>query len=208
MLRTNMMMQLDQPDSSGRVGAILVTSAAKGEGKSTVCANLAVVLAQLGRSVALVDADLRLPSQARIFGAASPDGMVDYLLGDSDDLEAFVVRLEEGVDLYSPSEPRPESAAELVASAGFDRLTKALTGRYDVVVIDTAPVGLVTDAAIVAPNVSGVMFVVSADRRGRKDVDRSLTVLRRSGARVIGCVLNRSQIMSDRDQSNAYYISG
>ena len=185
-LRTNLSFaNLDQ-----KLHTILVTSAGPEEGKSTVLANLAVVEAQAGHRVIIVDADLRRPRQHELFGLANSVGLTT-MLADENGLQQPPLQptAVEGLRVLT-SGPQPPLPAEMLASERMARAITALLAQADLVLFDAPPVVAVTDAAILAPQVDGVLLVISAERTRREHAQRAQQLLEKVSARIIGSVLN------------------
>ena len=164
-----------------------VTSAAEGEGKSTTVANLAIALAQSGRRVIVVDADLRRPGQHGLFGVAREEGLADVLQGDHAALPLQDTAAP-GVRLLS-SGPSPTNPLEVLASRRFDQVLALARAQADVVLVDTPPAGGLADAAVVAPRLEGMLLVVSAGRTKRDLARRAREQLERVNANLLGVVL-------------------
>lgn len=197
-LRTNLgFASLDRPCRS-----ILVTSAGPGDGKSTTAANLAVVLAQAGNRVMLVDCDLRKPAQHRIFEVENQRGLTNCLLQNLDPEEVSHRGLAENLALLT-SGPIPPNPAELVGSERVRALWPSLLGRYDYVIVDSPPVLAVTDASLLAAQLEGVLLVVRAHTRVEV-VREAKEQLEKASARIIGVVLNQVK-MPSRDYHYYYY---
>lgn len=185
-LRTNLSFaNLDQ-----KLHTILVTSAGPEEGKSTVLANLAVVEAQAGRQVIIVDADLRRPRQHELFGLANGEGLTT-MLADENGLQQPPLQSTAvpGLQVLT-SGPQPPLPAEMLASERMGRAIAALAAHADLVLFDAPPVVAVTDAAILAPQVDGVLLVINADRTRREHAQRAQQLLEKVNAHLIGSVLN------------------
>lgn len=209
MLRTSLMVELGGSDlSNDKLGILVVTSAGRAEGKTTTTANLALVFGQMGRRVAVVDADLRLPSQHVVFGVETEHGLDEAIHRAKvtpDTLGEVAVRVTDCVDLYLPGDFRPPLPSEVLATTGFRTLLSRLRERYDLVIVDTAPVGLVTDAVLVSQKADGVIFVVSSHQKSRREVKRGFAQLEKANARVLGCVLNRVPNANRGSYGDAYY---
>ena len=166
-----------------------VTSAAEGEGKSTTVANLAVALAQTGRRVVVIDADLRRPGQHGVFGVEREPGLSNLLLGSMD---AGQLPLQEtgaaGVKLLA-SGPLPDNPLEVLASRRLDQVLGLARAHADFVLVDTPPSGALADAAVVAPRLEGVLLVVSAGKTKRDLARRAREQLERVNANILGVVL-------------------
>jgi capsular exopolysaccharide synthesis family protein len=164
-----------------------ITSAAEGEGKSTTVANLAVALAQSGRRVIVVDADLRRPGQHTVFGVKREDGLVNVLLGDQVQLPLQDTQAP-GVRVLS-SGPSPVNPLEALASRRFDQILALARAQADLVLVDTPPAGALADAAVLAPRLEGMLLVVSAGKTKRDLARRAREQLERVNANLLGVVL-------------------
>jgi len=141
---------------------LLVTSPNPGEGKSTVALNLATVIAQGGRRVLVVDADLRRPTLRRMFGVENRDGLTSLLVRDAHPLEG-VVRPSALPNLsLMTSGPIPPNPSELLGSARMSQLLERLLEQFDLVVLDTPPVLAVTDPIVLIAWADGVIVVVDS----------------------------------------------
>jgi capsular exopolysaccharide synthesis family protein len=176
------------PDG-GASRVLLVTSATPQEGKTTVASNLATVLAQDGKRTLLVDADLRKPRVHRVFGLEGAVGLTNVLVGRAS-LEDAVVAVEPEGLFVLPCGAIPPNPAELLGRPGCADLFRRLGERYDRVVVDSPPVGVVTDAAVLARNASHTLLVVSAGETKKRAVDHASAVLRGVGVPPSGVVLN------------------
>jgi len=185
-LRTNLTFAaLDKP-----IETLVVTSAAPGEGKSTVLANLAVTMAQGERRTILVDADLRRPSLHEIFGVANDRGLTTMIVEEAALNEPPLVK--SGVDnlWLVPSGPLPPNPADILGSRKMEDAIAALKARADVVLFDAPPVIAVTDGAVLGTKVDGVLLVVCAGRTRREHAQRARESLERVHVRIVGAVLN------------------
>ena len=173
--------------STGRV--ILVTSGVAGEGKTTTSIGLAVAFARLGRRTLLVDGDLRRPRLDGLFKLENAQGLSDTLVGRVDPL--LLRRSTDVKGLYVLPAGRPvENVGELLASHLASRMIDHLRSAFDMVIIDTSPVGVVADAMALASMVDGVLMVVRRGHApGRLTADAAAR-LRRANARILGTVFN------------------
>jgi polysaccharide biosynthesis transport protein len=167
---------------------IAVTSPLKGEGKTTVSTNLAVSLARANRKVILVDADLRRPQVAKRMGVEEEVGLSNVLLGEKleDALQGvtpFVSQLR-----VLPAGPKPPNPSELLGSKRMSALLNELTALADVVVIDTTPLLVVSDAFPLLEQVSGTVGVARLDQTPREAVRRMVDITQTAGGRVFGMV--------------------
>lgn len=185
-IRTN----LSLSSSDGMPKALMVTSTQAGEGKSTVCYGLAQGLAKLGRSVVIIDTDIRRPNVHKLFGIKNGAGVSNILSGN-DAIDSVLQRgLAQNVDVIVAG-PIPPDPSELLASDKLAALIGELRTRYDHVMIDSAPVLGLADAPLVATNADGVIFVVESARTNVRGVQNALSRLQQTGATLLGVVLSR-----------------
>lgn len=179
---------------------IQVTSPNPGDGKSTLAANLAVSIAQSGKRVVLIDCDFRKPRVHKIFHLEKPDvGLASVISGDCDLGEAIRTSEVPNMDLL-PCGPRPQNPAELLTSPEFQGVLDQLRAKYDFVIIDTPPVLAVSDPAVVAPRVDGVLLVFRMTKKARPTAERAREQLAALGANVIGVIVNGT----GRQQDDGY----
>lgn len=180
---------LDFAGLDRKLQTLAVTSAGVGEGKSTTLANLAVVTAQAGQKVILVDADLRRPSLHSLFGLENDAGLTTMMM-DEGALAAPPLRETgiEGLSLLS-SGPLPPNPAELMGSRRMEEVIAALAQRASTIFFDTPPVVAVTDAAVLATKVDGVLLVISAGKTRREYARSAVQRLQQINARLVGTVL-------------------
>ncbi|WP_051760424.1 polysaccharide biosynthesis tyrosine autokinase [Herbidospora cretacea] len=183
-LRTN----LRFVGADGGPRSLLVTSCGSGEGKSTLAINLALAVAGTGRRVALVDADLRRPSVARLLGLEGRSmGLTDVLAGSARLPE--VLQRRQDLDVL-PGGPVPADPGELAGSPGMRRLIADLAADHDLVVVDAPPLLPVSDAVVLATACDGVLLVARAGRTRRESLAQAVARLTRVDARLVGGVLN------------------
>ncbi len=186
-LRTNVQVgALDR-----RRKTILVTSATSGEGRTTTVCNLGLTLAKAGARVVIVDADLRNPSIARCLGISPTPGLTD-VLDATESVKSAVRPVGPTLDAL-PSGICPPNPSELLGSKRMTDLLASLRDMYDVVLIDTAPLLPVTDAAVLAPRVDAVLVVVRHGRTHVQDVYEARDTLHAVSARILGSVLTMAR---------------
>lgn len=185
-LRTSVM--LSRPNGGPRV--LLITSCIPGEGKSTVTANLALTFAQHGKKVLIVEADMRRPSMRHVLDVSNDAGLSSVLAGSSTFASAVLRSVQvDGLDVL-PAGPRPPLPSELLGSAAFDELLDMLRASYDLIVIDSPPALMLTDAVSIANKTDAVIWVVRSGAVTRPLLSRAVQVIHRSRMPVIGFLLN------------------
>lgn len=186
------------------VQTVMVTSAMKGEGKSTTAANLAVALARDGRRVTLVDADLRRPTVHKQFEIANTMGLTNAIAGGAPLAEVCHESGVEGLRIVTAG-PIPPNPAELLDSARFARIVEELRGTNDMVIFDAPPVLGVADASVLAGRVDGVALVMAAGEVERKAGRRVVQMLQQARANVLGVILNKMNTRSGSYYDYYYY---
>lgn len=186
-LRTN----LQFANLTTNSGSILLTSSTPGEGKSTTAINLAMAYAQSGKSVCLVDADLRRPMVGDYLGLDRHAGLSTALIGAAA-VEDLLQPWGEDNMFVLTSGQIPPNPSELLGSEQMVGLLERLEQLFDLVIIDTPPLLPVTDAAVLSQRVAGVIVVISAQKTKIHELERSLGSLELVGARTLGVVLNRT----------------
>lgn len=175
----------------GRTHKVLqITSPHKGDGKSTLAANLAISIAQSGKSVVLIDADFRRPKIHRYFEMGDPTvGLASVINGETELLDAIVSSPVPNLSLL-PCGPRPANPAELLTLPRFQDLLKVIREKFDFVLIDTPPLLVVSDPAVVAPRVDGVILTLKITKNCRLAAERARELLSTLGVTPLGVVVN------------------
>jgi capsular exopolysaccharide synthesis family protein len=170
---------------------VVITSAEPGEGKSRTAANLAIVLAQAGYKILLVDADFRRPSQHRIFSRIRNIGLSNLIIRDA--AESDAITAVEGVpNLWLlTSGPMPPNPSELLGSGRMRELMAGLRSHFTYLIVDTPPMNAVTDASILAAAASGTLLVVEQGRTTFPALRQAKRMLDRVGAHTLGVVMNK-----------------
>lgn len=187
----------------------MVTSAGPREGKSSTIANLAVSIAQTGKSVLLIDADLRNPTIHKIFGLGNREGLSVALLQDQTEqsFRNFVQDTAVPGVMVLTGGPIPPNPAELVGSKRMKHLLEVVGGLFDMVLVDTPPIIAVTDAAILAQEVDGVILVLASGEVNKDYALRAKEQLDKVGAKILGAVLNKVDMKSSEYYYYYYYGS-
>ncbi len=199
-LRTNLQFsKIDQ-----QLNTLLVTSAGPKEGKSTTAANLAIAMAQVGRRVVLLDADLRRPVIHSIFGMVKDDGLTNYLMGTIEFNQAIKPTFLDNLFVIT-SGALPPNPSELLASKKMEETLELLKEEFDMVVIDSPPVIAVTDAAILSTKVHGTILVVSSEYTSKDAIVRAKTLLESVNSKLLGVLLNRVNMEGTYGSYYYYY---
>lgn len=199
-LRTNLQFAHVSHESK----TVLMTSSLPGEGKSTTATNLAIALAQAGQTVALVDADLRRPMVAEYLGLERRAGLTTALIGKADVNDLLQPWGDDNLYVLTSGEI-PPNPSELLGSEKMKQLLVRLEHAFDAVVIDAPPLLPVTDAAVLAQQVGGVVLVVGAQKVRTTDLEKSLSALSLVNADLLGLVLNRLPSKGPDSYAYSYY---
>lgn len=173
-----------------RIKSIVITSSGPSEGKSTVISNLAITMAQAGKKVLLIDADLRKPRIHKIFGLNSYKGLTNVISYDLDYKEVIKFTPVDGLDILT-SGPTPPNPAEILGSKKMKNFLKNVEEDYDLVLIDTPPIGVVTDAAVLATRCDGVILVCAVGQAIIDAAKIAKNSLEKVHANILGVVLNK-----------------
>jgi len=199
-LRTNIeFASVDAP-----IRTLLVTSSVPGEGKTTTASNLAIVFAQAGRRVLLVDADLRKPGVHEIFDLPNTHGLTTLLRDEQMGLGSIAQSTEQDNLRVLTTGPLPPNPAELLGSQRMRATLRRLKEGHDLIILDSPPLEAVTDAAILSSYIDGTLFVIDAGRSRRGTVRQGREALAKSGANVVGAVLNRVPAGAHSDYASYY----
>ena len=175
---------------------IVITSALPQEGKTTTSINCAVVLAQKGVRVLLIDADLRRPSIHKTLGMGPHSGLSNVLTGSAT-LEQAITRTAVLPNLHVlPAGTPPPNPAELLASSNMRDVLAVLRNQYDHIVIDTPPSLSVTDAVVLSPRADACVLVIRSGQTSKQALRRSRDILTQVNAKVVGVLLNAVDLSS------------
>ena len=189
-LRTNVLIALDQEKECSVIG---VTSAQPAEGKSTTTINLAYSLAELKKSVLLIDGDMRRPAVHSAVGCELNPGLSDILSG-AQNLKDCIVRYRSRSDGtcfdFIPGGGCPDNPSELLNSSRFQKLIEVVSNVYDYVLVDLPPVNAVVDAVNASKYMDGLVVVIRENHCSRSVLDSCLEQLRYAKANILGFVMN------------------
>ena len=189
----------------GDGSVIMVTSSLPGEGKSTVALNLAQAHAQVSNTL-LIECDIRRPSYAPLFGLAEASvGLTDCLQGEIASHQG-IVRLRESRLALMAAGRHLEAPLELLSSKAFENLITELRSQFEVIIIDTPPVALVSDAVTLATHADGIVLAIKAHSTSRRLVRQSLRRLSGVGTPVIGAVVNQLDVRRARRYYGEYGV--
>jgi capsular exopolysaccharide synthesis family protein len=186
-LRTSLSYGVNPPPKT-----ILVTSPGSAEGKSTVCANLGVVLAQASKRTLIIDCDLRRAALHKIFGLGNTRGLVDCIVARYS-LQELYQEPVPGLGLkVLPAGALPPNPSEVLDSWHLSQLLVEVREEFDYVLLDSPPLGLVTDPAILAARADGILLVLDARKTSKEAVRQATRCLRDIEANIIGTVTNNT----------------
>jgi capsular exopolysaccharide synthesis family protein len=187
---------------------ILVTSPARHEGKTTLVSNLGIAMAQAGQKTLIIDADLRRPMQHLVFSIKGHDqGLTDVLSGTATLEEAILSTEVQGLHVLAAGQSAP-NPSELLNSQAFANMLEQLKGMYARILVDSPPVGIVTDAQILAAHCGLTLLVLRAERSTRIPTQRARDALLIVGARLAGVVVNDVPKRNSRYSQSNYNFYG
>ena len=201
MLQTNL--QFLNADDSLKV--VVVSSSQSGEGKSTVAANLALAVAELGKRVLLVDADMRKPAQHSIWRQGNYEGLSNVLSGQSD-YRAATIEIQPNLFLLTAGVVPPNPVV-LLDSVQMSTLIGEWSNTYDLVIIDAPPLTVAADAAILGTQAGGLVFVLRPGVADKESVEYAQEILTQSKLKVLGMVLNAVDLDKQSRYNHYYYSS-
>jgi len=179
---------------------LLFTSSQASEGKTTTAANVAVVSAQSGKRVLLIDTDMRKPQIHHRFQVSNLDGLSSILIRERTLTECIVNTKTTNLFIL-PSGPIPPNPSEMLSSKNFAQLMETCREEFDLVILDSPPVLAVTDALVLTKVADGVVFVVDAQGTNRNLAQKAIGALQQVNARMLGIVLNNAE----RSNLDGYY---
>ncbi len=197
-LRTNLKLsQLGKHSTS-----VLITSTAPADGKSTNAINLAVTSAQTGSKTLLIDADLRRPIIHKTFNIPLHPGLTEILIGDVTSYSDVIVTGPINNLFLLPAGTIPPNPSELLESGKFPEIIKYATDNFDQIIIDSAPIGMVSDTMLIANMVDGVVVVLHTGKTDRFIAAKALQILKKNKIHIYGAILNN---MKKEDIYKSYY---
>lgn len=203
-LRTNLLYALSP--TNGKI--VAVTSSNAGEGKSTVSINLALTMASANVKVLLIDADLRRPTIHKKLRVDNSTGLSKFIVGFETMSDSLKRNVFTNLDVMT-SGPIPPNPSELLGSENMRVFLQKASDYYDYIIIDTPPVNIVTDVAVMADCISGVLLVTSYGNTTFEDVKKANSILEKVNAKLLGMVLagveNKKSIY--KKDSSSYYTS-
>ena len=189
LIRANLDFTLPENEKCPVIG---VTSAMRGEGKSTTAINLSYAIAEKGSRVLLIDGDLRIPSIAKKMQIESSPGLADLLRGKGAQLSEFQSDIFKNWYIL-PSGDVPPNPSELLGSNRMKNVLSALREMLDYIIIDLPPVNIVSDAISISSLISGMIVVIREEYTEKKELERCFRQLKLSNVNVLGCVLNEAK---------------
>ncbi len=201
MLQTNL--QFMNSDNSLRV--MVVSSSQSGEGKSTTAANLALAVAELGKRVLLIDADMRKPTQHKIWRQSNYEGLSNVLSGQCEQ-QSVVKEVQSNVFLLTAGVVPPNPVV-LIDSDRMGILMADWSETYDLVIIDAPPITVAADASLLGAHASALLFVIRPGVADKESVEYAQEILSQSKVKVLGMVLNGVEIDKQKRYDNYYYTS-
>lgn len=175
---------------------LLITSPSVGEGKSTIASNLALMFAQSGKKVLLVDADLRMPTVHYTFNKQLSKGLSCFLRNEESLQNIIKHSGKEGLDLITCG-PIPSNPNEILDSDEMDNFIKETNLIYDLIIFDAPPILSVSDAQILANKCDGTIVVISSGKTEKKSLSKIKEALDNTQAKVLGIILNNFKVEKD-----------
>lgn len=191
-LRTN----IQYSSADKKIKSILVTSADPAEGKSTIASNLALSFAEEDKKVILIDCDLRKPSIHKHFRISNALGLSDLLVGKASFSEV-ITQFNDKLSILS-SGKIPPNPSEMLGSKNMSTLLYELKTKYDVIILDSAPLQMVSDAQILSTKVDGSILVIKSRSTKRDALLQAKNLLEKVGANILGIVLNGVEEVKDK----------
>jgi capsular exopolysaccharide synthesis family protein len=203
LLRTN----LDFASASGEIDKLVITSPGPGEGKSTIAANLGVVMAQAGVKTVIIDADLRKPTLNRLFGVPNDRGLTTLLTHPDESWQDYAKKVALPGLFLIPSGPIPPNPSDLVSSDRFKQLLARVQEDVDLVLIDSPPILSASDSLAIATYADGMMLVCRSHHTRIDALRHASHAAHQGGIRLVGVVINRLKGQQGASYYGEYYGS-
>lgn len=192
-LRTNLIFS----SGGNKTPIFAVTSYAAKAGKSITSANIAMSFSMIGKKVLLVDADMRLPSIHKIFKYKAPEKGLSTLLATADDIDSYILTCPKYENLYIlDAGTVPPNPSELLSLSSVEKFFQQASEKYDIIIVDMPPVGVVTDAALIAPYITGYIVLAQSGFTKKGDLQEVISTLEKNGGKISGIVLNGISVKS------------
>lgn len=182
-------------DGKGKV--FCITSPIAGEGKTTISVNIALTCAKTGAKTVLIDCDLRKPTVLRYFPKCDKRGVASYLSGQETNLDNVIYHSEYGLDVLVTHQTPPNPLA-LINSEIFDNLIDKLASEYEYVIIDTPPLGIVSDASIIEKRTDGIVILTRQMYSNHRVIKDVISQLEFAQCHILGFILNDFDVLSAR----------
>ncbi|WZL71504.1 CpsD/CapB family tyrosine-protein kinase [Clostridiaceae bacterium 35-E11] len=202
-LRTN----IQYTNIDKNIKSIVVTSPGPGEGKSTIAANFSVTMSQNQRKILLIDSDLRKPTVNVFFGLSNQMGLTNVLVENVEYTKIVQSTKIGKLDVLS-SGPIPPNPSELLGTNKMKSLLQRLKEDYDMVILDSPPIGIVTDAAVLSAIADGVILVCAAEQTIIEEAKKSKALLQQVNANILGVVMNKIPLNTCGYYTCNYYDVG
>lgn len=184
-IRTNLLYSI----AAKQTKVIVVSSAGPSEGKSTTCANIAITLAQTSVKVLLIDADMRKPTQHKIFRLSNSSGLSNSIGGFSATSEVIEKQVRENLDVLTSGQT-PPNPAELLASKNMTSLLELVGKSYDYIIIDTPPINVVSDAMVLLNKSNGVVLVCKQGQTTYDEMQKVIDSVKVTESSILGVIVN------------------
>lgn len=197
-LRTN----IEYSSFDKKLKTILVTSSDVGEGKSTICGNIALAFSQNHKRILLIDCNLRSPSIHKKFKVSNVCGLSELLLG-TNRIEKSIKSYNNKIDILT-SGNLPLNPSELLGSEALENLLEELKECYDLIILDSAPLRMFSDSQLLSAKTDGTILVVKKDKTKIEHLKEAKSLLNNVGANIIGSVLNYNEKPTNKNKK--YYV--
>lgn len=191
--------------AEGKVDSLVITAERPDAGKSSITSNTAITYAQSGMKTLIIDGDMRKPTQHYLFQEQNFRGLSTAIV-EGEPIESYIIPTRvNNLDLLAAG-PIPPNPSELIASERFEKIFEELKNKYDMVIIDTPPILTVTDAQLFAKLTKNAVLVIDVSENNRNEVIRAKELIEKSGAKILGVILNKAIL--DESTSSYYYYYG